>query len=329
MRGERAEVPADEDLARRWRWAYVDEARGERRRKVLGLPKEGTLGEVVEAFLGFVMNHLEPNTHHGHRTSLRHLLDAFGHSRPLHAIDPKQVQGVLDKMVRQGYRASTLGRYASSWKRMLRWADAEGIWGDLVVPDPGKQDVETLEPLDLAKLRQAASTLDRDGGRGYRMAVECVLGTGVRRSELFALRWSDFNERERSVRIDRQVRGRGRATKPLKGKKARTALVLPSWWDHHHPSGMYVVGEGVAKLSGRARDDMMQRVLDRAGLNETGRGWHVLRHQYARHFLESGGRIQELQRSLGHSSVLTTERYYQHFSEDAAVRLARERIYGG
>jgi integrase len=73
---------------------------------------------------------------------------------------------------------------------------------------------------------------------------------------------------------------------------------------------------------------MIQRILDTAGLNEMGVGWHSLRHTYAKRFIDMGGRIQELQKSLGHSSIQTTEQVYGHFEDEDAARMARQRIYG-
>jgi integrase len=40
------------------------------------------------------------------------------------------------------------------------------------------------------------------------------------------------------------------------------------------------------------------------------------------------GELEELQKSLGHTSILTTERAYGHLGDDAAATLARQRIYG-
>jgi integrase len=68
-------------------------------------------------------------------------------------------------------------------------------------------------------------------------------------------------------------------------------------------------------------------ILDLAGLNEDGVGYHSFRHTYARIFIESGGRFEELQKSLRHSSIVTTETLYGHFHEDVAAKLAGDRIY--
>ena len=73
---------------------------------------------------------------------------------------------------------------------------------------------------------------------------------------------------------------------------------------------------------------MITRVLDTAGLNRTGMGWHILRHTYAREFIKMGGHFEKLQKSLGHKIIMVTEDRYGHFHEDVAVKLAGKRIYG-
>jgi site-specific recombinase XerD len=65
-----------------------------------------------------------------------------------------------------------------------------------------------------------------------------------------------------------------------------------------------------------------------AGLMTPGRGHHTLRHSYARLFLESGGSLDQLQWSLGHRSIQTTEHVYGHLTHDKAATLARQAIYG-
>ena len=72
----------------------------------------------------------------------------------------------------------------------------------------------------------------------------------------------------------------------------------------------------------------MEDVYRAAGLFAPRLGWHTLRHTYARLFLELGGSLEQLQKSLGHQSIRTTEMDYEHFTHDAAADAARRRIYG-
>jgi integrase len=53
---------------------------------------------------------------------------------------------------------------------------------------------------------------------------------------------------------------------------------------------------------------------------------HQFRHTFACQWLERGGSLASLQRVLGHSTVLVTERYGR--LDDDAVRREAERIYG-
>lgn len=72
----------------------------------------------------------------------------------------------------------------------------------------------------------------------------------------------------------------------------------------------------------------MTAILDHAKLKAPGIGLHSLRHTYARQFIEKGGRLEELQKSLGDSSITITERFYGHMTEQSAATLARWKIYG-
>jgi integrase len=117
---------------------------------------------------------------------------------------------------------------------------------------------------------------------------------------------------------------------PLKGKKAGTALLLPGWWGHHQHGAK---GRILTDLNGTPVHpsrywELRAELLRTAGLEQPGRGYHIDRHTYARDFIELGGRFEELQKSLRHRSIRTTEELYGHFLPDVAASLARERIYG-
>ena len=50
-----------------------------------------------------------------------------------------------------------------------------------------------------------------------------------------------------------------------------------------------------------------------------------MRHSYATHLIEAGVSLQDVQRILGHHSILTTNRY-THLSSSQTEALASERI---
>jgi integrase len=65
--------------------------------------------------------------------------------------------------------------------------------------------------------------------------------------------------------------------------------------------------------------------LDRAGLPRL--TLHQLRHAYASFFVMSGGSIFDLQRNLGHSSVMLTSEVYAHLSPDHRLSDAQRISY--
>ena len=75
-------------------------------------------------------------------------------------------------------------------------------------------------------------------------------------------------------------------------------------------------------------DRWVGTIIARAKLDKPGRGAHAFGHAYARDFHEMGGRLEELQKSLGHSLIVVTEQSHGWLSANRAATLARARIYG-
>lgn len=327
---ERGERTADPEVAERWKWAYLDLVRDEHRARVLRLPRERRLGDAARAYLEHRSATVERATWGADRTALNHLLDEIAVHRAVQSIETAELQAMLDRMARADYAPSTLYTYRKSLQTFFRWCGPHDPTADVYVRDLDRQDVRTFEADELVRLRTAADRVAAQRSEpNARLAVELALTMGLRQGEVFALRWEAIDADTRSVRVRWQIPKDRTTPKGLKGKRARTALVLPTWWGlHRRDASGYVCGKKGRPIGTRTQRDIITRVLDTAGLNELGLGWHVLRHTYARHFIEQGGRFEELQKSLGHRSIVTTEARYGHYHEDVAVRLAAERIYG-
>jgi hypothetical protein len=119
------------------------------------------------------------------------------------------------------------------------------------------------------------------------------LGMGGRLAEFFALEWSAFRERRYMVhftlQLARDAIGRGNRLKGVKGKKARTTLVLPSWWDHHRPRGRARQQSGTRPAAPSHGCLLDQHAL-RCRRGERGRaGVACGRHTYSRLIIEADG----------------------------------------
>lgn len=329
--GERTE---DMRVAEAWKWVYVEHYADAIRRRHLGLPPVGrSLGRAAEEWLAMREETKAEATWKNNTAALNRIIERFGADMPVRRIGAADLQRMFSELLRDGYAPSSLHTERTILGTFFRWAGEDhNPAKDIALPDVPERDIFTWTDDELEKIRTAATSVDaqRQRAPSARLAVELALATGARQQELFALEWTAFNADARTVRITRQLSKLGKRFMPLKGKMARTALVLPSWWEWHVPDAAWLIlaNEDGSPYDYRAATALVQRVLDTAGLNGPGHGWHDFRRTYGRLFLEAGGWMDELQRSLGHKSIRTTEKSYGHFAQDRAAEFARARIYG-
>lgn len=335
----------DGEVAARWAWAYLDALRTHNRAKQLGqrTSTRKTLGDEAKRFLAFRERTAAATTAANSRTALTvHLVPFVGATTPMDTIDGDLMQRWADSMIERGYAVSTVGEYLMVAGAFFRWQSGGTHLPteDVKLPNPGERDIIPLTDAEVKRARDAADALDHEAPavaqgrrrRSFRLVLETALGTGTRVAELAALPWEAFDPNEKTVRIRHQAPlvGREAPLQPLKGRRARTALVLPAFWEWYdeEATGCILATDGGAYIGTGTVQDWLEKILQRAKLKTTGRLAHIFRHTYARLFLEMGGRLEELQRSLGHASIKTTEQSYGWLSEEAATTMARSRIYG-
>jgi integrase len=142
--------------------------------------------------------------------------------------------------------------------------------------------------------------------------MKLVLLTGMRRSELFNLRWPDVDLDRGFINI-RDPKGGPSQTIPL-NEAARELLV-----DHERTESPFVFfGRGGQKRV--TISHAVDRIKRRAGLPKDFRPLHGLRHAYAS-MLASSGKVEmyTLQKLLTHKSPVMTQRY-AHLRDEALKR---------
>lgn len=333
-RGERTEL---EEIAERWKWSYLALVRGEHRRRVLDLgPEPMKLGTAIKEFLDHRSAHVARSTWSGDKTATNHLLDHIPSSTLTSRITESKLQDMFDRMLRKGYRTTTLDTYLRSLSVFFDWLGGHDPTDGVSLPKPVDRDVRTWSAEEIEAIRKAADQVDAQGIRTFpscRLAFELSLCLGLRQGEVFAVRWEDIDRKSEGARIHSQVPKDSTKVRHLKGKRARTVFVHPDWWGHHQPAVGLICGRDNGRPVGtRTQRNMITRILDTAGLNEVGVGWHAGRHTYARRHLEGEGvppgTLEELQKFLGHARMATTEQRYGHLRDEEALRMARERRMG-
>lgn len=305
--GQRTE---NKDTALRWAWEHIAKLQAETYRQEAGRPRRLTLADAAEQYLEQAAATREYNTVKSLRTALNHATAAFG-SRRLSQITDDELAAWFTALNKR-MKTSTLITLRAHIAGFLK-ASSRPLGRRIELRKEHRQDVDALRDDEIAALLLAAET------EVEHRLLRVGLATGARRAELWALEPGDFRSDLRSVRFQRQMAWPAAGTKGLKGKRNRTALVLPGF-----------ITAGVQRLPVVAKDradEMLRSLLQRAGCYRQGRGHHCLRHTYGRLGVERyRWRIEVLQNFLGHAKITTTQ-VYAHFGQDAAIAEAAGLTY--
>ena len=139
----------------------------------------------------------------------------------------------------------------------------------------------------------------------HRLLLMMVYASGLRVSEVVSLTRKD-------VDISRQIIN----IKDGKGDKDRCSLMsetvikaLAEYYPRYEVTDWLFSGADPGKhLSIRSAQHIFEHALKKAKIGKAAT-IHSLRHSFATHLLEGGTDIRYIQKLLGHSSIVTTERY--------------------
>ena len=174
----------------------------------------------------------------------------------------------------------------------------------------------------LALLRYAMSRLRHEDGEGIRQVdkmisiakeekpleaeyLELLARTGIRRSEMYKLKWNDILENQIILR---------------QAKSDGTDQTIPNWpqfketltniHNQSDPVIDYVWSDGNGhRLKLETITDLVQRYLKKIGVKEKGIGAHVLRHSFTTINLERGVPMEKISILLLYS-VFLPERFF-------------------
>ena len=168
------------------------------------------------------------------------------------------------------------------------------------------------EDLTSQQIDNLLLVLDEESNIQVANLVRFALFTGMRRGEIFNLKWSDINFQKKIIRI-RNPKGGQDVTIPL---NEPTEKVLTT-----HPNiGSDYVFPG---LNGGRRNNCtrpMKRIKEKADLPDDFRMFHGLRHVYASQLASSGKvDLYTLQTLMTHKSPLMTQRY-AHLRNDTLIQ---------
>jgi integrase/recombinase XerD len=158
---------------------------------------------------------------------------------------------------------------------------------------------EVFSPSEVVRLIDAARGLKQ------RVLLMTAYSAGLRVGELVKLKIIDIDAARMTIRV-----------KQGKGGKDRYAILshnllteLRTYWKRYRPSiWLFPNRAKNGPLSRNEAWHIFNQAKRRAGIKK-GRGIHTLRACFATHLLEAGVDLRSIQFLLGHSSILSTQRY--------------------
>jgi integrase/recombinase XerC len=208
----------------------------------------------------------------------------------------------------------TINRRLSGVASFLKWAYYQGLIPRLVDP-PKRIKGPRGKPRWLTRKEKNAllDAVEHAPSRD-RAVIVLLLNSGLRVSELSALKWPDVFLQERKGKLRVRYGKGGKVREVQVNPDCRAALMLLGWETKRGTDGHVVVGERRGQLGPRGIQGLAERYGKAAGIE--GFSAHKLRHTFAHDLLETGSDLVRVAAILGHSSLDTTRLYVEPSEDD-------------
>ncbi len=287
----------------------------------------------VEAFLEHlrVERNVSAHTRDAYQRDLAALCAwAAMRSRGVLELRNDEIRAFVASEHRRGLSPKSLQRRLSACRSFYLWLLKRGRIdanpADAIrAPKAARKLPQVLDVDEAVQLVEVAT--DAPLGLRDRALLELFYSSGLRLSEVCALKWADLDFAQGLV----TVLGKGSKQRIVPvGSHARNALAALREEAAGQPGDFVFPGRGGAQISSRAVQLRMKKLAAQRGVYKRVHP-HLLRHSFASHMLESSGDLRGVQELLGHADIATTQIYthldFQHLAKvyDAAHPRAKRK----
>ncbi|MDP9460865.1 MAG: site-specific integrase [Actinomycetota bacterium] len=299
-----------------------------------------TVAKYLDGWLQGKRLSLKPKTFHSYSEYVnKRIVPILGPIR-LESLRHEHVVAFVDALAAEGRGAPTI----KSILAVLRSALGDAVRTRRLTHNPAEHvrtpDVEGVERVPWT-VDQAAHFLDHVAEDRLAELFELIAGTGLRRGEALALRWSDVDLERRVLRVRRSVTdvaGRLVIGKPktagsaagvglsprvvaaLQRQRERQVFEALEWADGYEDSGLVFTRENGTMLRPEYVLRRFHELSADAGLPLV--RVHDLRHLAATLMLTAGVPLALVSKKLRHSKVGITSDLYGHLTHEAAQAAA-------
>lgn len=253
----------------------------------------------------------------------------------LDKIDSSIIQDAVINIKKKTMSYSSLKKIYDALNESMRYAQSKGFIAhnpvDLVVMPKqanmiqeslNESSLEILTDDEIRRFIDAANAKFKNGLPVYPNGNMFVfmLNTGVRVGECTALKWSDYNDKDKTIRIYSTIIQAKNAAgvkvvidqKTVKTRSSERVLKINLQAIESLPvnkAGKYIFSTKEGKpLRERNIQNTLDSICERAGIPH--KSTHVFRHTYASKLFDQGIDVKIVSELLGHSDVRTTYNKY-------------------
>lgn len=251
-------------------------------------------------------------TRQAYRRDVRRFLDYV--RRPLREVTLDALADYQEHLAESDYAVSTQRRMLSSVRSLLSFAQKTGYTAVNVGAAINLPEGEDTLSERILSEDEVQRMIQREDNRRNRLLLRLLYATGARVSELCRLEWRNVQEREHS----------GQVTIHGKGDKTRSVLVPVATWreltalyDGEGPDDPVFQSRQGGALSRVQVYRIVKAAAKRAGIDKDVSP-HWLRHSHVTHALERGAPVGLVQKTVGHSDMSITGRYFHARPDDSS-----------
>jgi integrase/recombinase XerD len=246
-----------------------------------------------------------PRTIEWYAQKMRSYLAASNATR-LSELTALELKRFLGELRDRGLAPNTIHGFFETLKALASWAQREQYPVDaallrLRAPKVPEKEMETYSTEQLNAIFAATPP-------GWAtLAIQILLGTGMRLAELCALTIDDVED-EGEITFLKIRSGKGAKFRrvPISSRLRRELVrYLNRWRPESHDRTLLVLSDA-RPVSALTMSELFRRVRHRIGFGVRA---HKFRHTYATEYLRQGGEIERLRRILGHTTYVMVMRY--------------------
>ena len=257
-----------------------------------------------------------------------HVIPEIGRYR-LNRVTPQKVQELYRNKLLQGQSASSVRQMHAvlsvAFKQALQWGQLERNVMSMVIP-PRRADKD-IQPLTV---QEARAVLEAAEGDKFEALYILALTAGLRRGELFALRWRDLDLGNETMRVAGTLLADGTIAAPKTAKSRRGIALTPiaieaikrrriiqmedqllageRWSNEENLVFTNLRGKAINPSNFSSRN--FRQLLEKSGIRRI--RFHDLRHSTASLLLSLNVHPKIVQELLGHSQISITLDTYSH-----------------